>query len=108
GMSGFVRDQDGQGIAFADIDVTNRATGVVTRGRSRDGGILTISGLEPGGPYSISVQRIGYRPQARDSLWLSLGQTLLISVWLEPQAAMLERVHSTAATNDAFRRGSVI
>lgn len=49
-------------------------------------------GLEVGGPYEVSVRRLGYVPTARDSVFLVLGEPLTVELVLEPLAQTLDNV----------------
>ena len=61
-ISGTVTNEQGQGVEAAQVQVINRSngsrTGTVTRGDGR----YYIQGLEVGGPYTVSVRRIGSLP----------------------------------------------
>ena len=103
-ISGTVRGEEGRGIARADIAVTNQATGVTTRGRARDDGHYTISGLEVGGPYSVAFRQIGYVTQTRDGLRLTLGQNLPLDAQLTQVAVVLQAIRSEAEPNDGLSR----
>jgi hypothetical protein len=72
-----VRDSSGAGLDGAEIRLVNRASGVTTRGQSRSDGRYVVQGLEIGGPYSLLITRIGFRPYARDQIFLTLGELRL-------------------------------
>ena len=105
-ISGIVGDDDRHAISNALIEVTNSATGVVARGRSREDGHFTVFGLEAGGPYVVAVRHIGYRAQTRDRLRLSIGENLVIAVRLERQAVTLQGVRTETDANDVLSRVS--
>src|SRR5438874_2305693 len=103
-ISGFVTDPSGSGVASADVEVVNRANGVSTRSRSRDGGRYTAAGLEVGGPYSVVVRRLGFLKQTRDGIFLTIGQDLRVDVALDQQAVTLQAVTSRASTDRGISR----
>ncbi len=87
-ISGRVATPDSSDADGAEVEVINRASGflaraVVSRGR------FFVPSLEVGGPYSIVVRRIGFRPQERDGIVLSLGETRALEFRLEPAATKL-------------------
>ncbi|HYS19623.1 MAG TPA: TonB-dependent receptor [Gemmatimonadales bacterium] len=75
-VTGVVTDDSSRAIDSVSIQVINRATGFVALGSTRAGGRYLIRGLEPGGPYSVVVQRVGFRTQTRDYLTLAVGQAV--------------------------------
>src|SRR5688572_6358903 len=64
-ISGTVTGTGGAPVEGAQIQISNRSTGFTTGGITREGGSYYIQGLEVGGPYSVSVRRIGYRSEER-------------------------------------------
>jgi hypothetical protein len=83
--------------------VTNEATGISMRGISRAEGRYLISGLEVGGPYSITVRRLGSPMQTRRGLFLSLGQQLRADVTLD-QVVTLQASETRATQDRLFSR----
>ena len=63
-MSGVVTDSVGQPIEAAQIQVANQATGVKSYAVTRTNGNYYVQGVEVGGPYVISVRRIGFAPDS--------------------------------------------
>src|SRR5438045_8548912 len=64
-ISGTVTNAQGQALEGAQIQVTNRNTGARAGAITRGDGRYFVQSLEIGGPYTVSVRRIGYAP--RDS-----------------------------------------
>ena len=80
----------------AHVRATNPATGYAFETIIRSGR-FAILGLEVGGPYSVVVQKIGYRAEGRDRIYLSLGQRLDLALVLDRVATTLDTVRITAA-----------
>lgn len=96
-VSGRVVDStSGQAIEAAQVQVRNGATGFTTGAVTKSDGRYFVAGLEVGGPYSITVRRIGFEPQAHDDVTLRLGQTFEANFRLVPRAAQLTEVVVTA------------
>ena len=89
-IAGRIIDERGQAAAGVDVVVTNRATGISMHGRSRADGRYRVSGLDVGGPYSVTARRIGSRPTTQTGFFVSLGQTLQVDVSLEQQPVTLQ------------------
>ena len=58
-IAGRILDTQGRGLQGVEVVVRNHATGISMRGVSRAEGRYLVSGLEVGGPYSVTVRRIG-------------------------------------------------
>src|SRR5687767_15168655 len=82
-ITGRIADDRGIGMRGVEVVVRNEATGSAMRGVSRAEGRYLISGLEVGGPYSVSARRIGSPALTRSGFYLSLGQQLQVDLVLE-------------------------
>jgi hypothetical protein len=100
-ISGTVTDETGAPVEAAQVQVRDNATGVVTRGTTREGGRYIIQGLEVGGPYTVTVRRIGFTPVAKEGLRVSLGQSTRADFQVVRQAAALSAVAITGAASSA-------
>src|SRR5206468_9272446 len=81
-IAGRVLDERGNGVPGADVIVRNDATGIAMHATSRDGGRYRVGGLDVGGPYSVTVRRLGSSMLTRTGLYLSLGQQRQVDVAL--------------------------
>jgi hypothetical protein len=106
-IGGRILDGRGHGFQGVEIVVTNEATGIAMRGVSRAEGRYRVSGLEVGGPYSITVRRLGSAMQTRTGLFLSLAQQLRVDVALEQQPVMLQGIETRATQDRLFSRAHV-
>lgn len=88
-VGGTVRATDGSDVDGTRVTVVNTATGVVAQSEVRHGRFL-VSGLKIGGPYTVIVQRIGFQPQRREKVYLSLGERLELEVVMRPVAVPLD------------------
>jgi carboxypeptidase family protein len=95
-IRGTVRVTDGGDADGARVRVVNRATGYATDVGVRAGRFLVL-GLDVGGPYTVLVRRLGFVPQERGALFLSLGQRLELDFVLDPAATQLQAVRVVAA-----------
>jgi hypothetical protein len=100
-VSGVVTDSAGQPVESAQIQVANEATGVKSYAVTRTNGNYYVQGVEVGGPYVISVRRIGFAPDSVNGVHLSLGQNFRASFKLHAQAAQLAVV-TVRATSDTL------
>ena len=98
-IQGTVAGEDGSPIAGATIRVTHSPDGsrweVVTRST---GGYL-LEDVAVGGPYRIEARALGFAPEARSGIVLTLGQRLVADFTLRPAAVDLAPV-AVRATAD--------
>jgi hypothetical protein len=100
-ISGMVANEQGQGIEGARIVVRHGGTGGTTSALTRADGRYFVQGLEVGGPYSITARRIGFAPETKEGLRLSLGQNLRQDFGLRSQVAQLTAVTVTGQAENA-------
>jgi hypothetical protein len=103
--SGMIRGNvvaaDSSSVDGAQVRIVNTATGfeataVVVRGQ------FLRQGLAIGGPYQVTVTRIGFQPERQDQLVLKLGETLELKLVLQPQSVVLDTL--TVVANAGFPR----
>jgi outer membrane receptor protein involved in Fe transport len=99
-IGGLVTDTSGTGLAAVTIQVRNLATGYVVGSTTRENGRYLVPGLEAGGPYTVTARRIGFAPQTRENVFVSLTQTTKTDFQLTVQAAQLSGVAVVATTSD--------
>jgi hypothetical protein len=105
-VRGTLRISDGSDPAGARVTVRNHSTGFVVEAEVRNGRFL-IQGLEVGGPYSVTVRRIGARAERREVGFLSLGDPYLLDVLLEPAPVQLDSLVSLPAPASRFSHSNV-
>jgi hypothetical protein len=104
-ITGRVTDEIGQPISGIQIVVTNVSTGRTAGIITRADGRYLLPGLQPGGPYRIETRGLGYAPQVREDVQLSLGQTTEFSFTLAQQAVALEGIDVTADRSAVISAG---
>ena len=102
-IRGTVRGSNGAAADDATVRVTNRSTGVTVDARVRHGRFL-VPGLEVGGPYVVVVRRLGFAPQQRDGLFLSLDPPLELHFVLLPPATEIDTVRVTGNADEGLAR----
>ena len=98
-VSGRVIDESGNPVAGASISVVNTATGAASRTVAARDGRYLVTGLDVGGPYSVTVRHPGYQSQMRDGQVLTLSQNLTLDFRLERQTIILSTVSVTTETD---------
>lgn len=83
-VRGTITDAAGAPLTGASITVTDTRTNFSTSTSTGAAGQFNLSGLETGGPYSVTIAAEGFQVQRLDGLLLSLGDTSTVSVALNP------------------------
>lgn len=86
-MSGMVTDGQNKPIPGASVVIKNESTGFTTSTTSGSNGDFNVKQLPLGGPYTVSVNFIGYGPQKQTGFTLNLGDVQKVSI------KMLETSH---------------
>lgn len=98
-VSGTVTNDQGQTVESAQIEIVNSATGARSGTTSRGDGRYYIQGLEVGGPYSVTVRRIGFTPHDTSGVYVSLGQNARVDIVMRAQATQLAGVEVLGASS---------
>ncbi len=69
---------------------------------TRSDGEYVIRGMRVGGPYTVTVRKIGLAQQARDSIYVTLGESDQVDFELQPAAVQLSRIVVTGTTPGAL------
>ena len=85
-INGSVQDSSGAVVAGAEITVTQVGTQFVSKGVSGKSGVYNLPSLQPG-TYSVNVTMTGFRPERRDNVVLTAGQTQQVDFALAVGAA---------------------
>jgi len=91
-----------QPVAGAQVEVRNVASGARAGSVTRNDGRYYVQALEVGGPYTVTVRRIGFAPQERTGLRVGLNQNVVVDFILTPQAAQLSGVTVTSTRENAI------
>src|SRR5687767_13518108 len=99
-IGGIVTDSAGRPMEQVQIQVRNLGSGYTRGTFTRENGRYLVPALEVGGPYTVTVRRIGFEPVIRQNIIVSLSQTTPVDVRLEVQAAQLSGVAIVATTSE--------
>ena len=107
-VTGTVTDEKKAPVPNVSIEVVNRANGAKASQITRDNGRFFIPNLEVG-TYAVTARRIGFAPQTRTDIVVSLTQATRLDFQLKEQATQLAavRTEAVATTSDfsATRQG---
>jgi len=100
-IAGSVRALNGEPLAGATVTVRNEATGFQRAGQTNASGRFLFPAVPLGGPYSVTVRVLGYRPETKRGYTLSLSDRLAVDFALQPAAVQLEAEVVTADAGNA-------
>ncbi len=89
-VRGYVKDQNGAGVADAEVSARNPASGVQRSTTTRSDGSYVMPGLMPA-LYEFAVRKIGFTPQ-RQQVTVQIGATQLVDFTLQAGALELQAV----------------
>ncbi|MGH9799129.1 MAG: carboxypeptidase regulatory-like domain-containing protein, partial [Blastocatellia bacterium] len=109
-ITGEVRDAAGAVVPGASLTVTNVGTNISLKAETNEQGIYTVPSLKPG-PYSIAVEKAGFKKVIRSGVTLQVNQTARIDIALQV-GEMTNTVEvvgaATLLETETSSRGSVI
>jgi hypothetical protein len=107
-LSGFVTDKGGKPIAGATVTVVLDATGARQVATSRSGGQYSLSGLQTGGPYTVTASSPGLPSAEKKGVFLNLGTTASLDLEISTDVVQLEAYKvSESSTNTTFDVGAM-
>jgi len=101
-IQGTVKNTNGEPLAGAEIKVTHEPTGTVTGVVSQFNGSFNIPNLRVGGPYTVEIKYLGYKPVKLKDIYLQLGKTYRIDVKMEESSESLDQVVIDAKKDNTF------
>lgn len=101
-INGVVTDQNGEELPGSTIIAVHLPSGTQYGTSSRPDGRFTIPNARVGGPYKINVTFVGYAPQEKTDIYLSLGNASNVDFKLLEEGTQLEEVVISAAKSDVF------
>jgi hypothetical protein len=101
-LRGRVTGEGGTPLAGAQVTVVHGPTSAQVRAMSDAEGIYQLTGMRPGGPYTVRVSRLGYATATRSDVEMRLGQLLVLNFQLSPSATTLEEITVQAQVDTRF------
>src|SRR5205807_2129219 len=104
-MQGTGVGDDRSPIAGASVRVSNVSDGRRWEVTTRSNGRYALEDVSIGGPYRIEVRALGFAPEARDGIVLTLGQRVIADFVLQPAQVQLAPVTVTASADPILNPG---
>ncbi|MCX2584017.1 TonB-dependent receptor [Pedobacter sp. MR22-3] len=100
-MTGTIRDAKGT-LPGASVKATHTPTGSVYTVSTNGDGRFTIGGMRVGGPYSVEVSFVGYKPAKLTDIYLKLGEPYLLNLELVDNSSTLDEVKVTGQSTNSI------
>ncbi len=91
-IRGTVTDTNGRPLDGAQMSVTDTRTNVTVGTVTNPNGRYFVSQLQPGGPYTVAVRLIGYRPESRGGIRITLSAAETVNFQLQESAVQVEEL----------------
>lgn len=99
-LSGKITDS-GESLAGAIISAVHTPTGTRYWTVSDNSGNYRINSILPGGPYTITVDLLGYHPIKEEDIYAALAETVVLNYTLTEDAIALNESVVVADANDS-------
>ncbi len=99
-LTGKIQSTSSEPIVGAIAITVHAPTGTIYRAITDENGVFQVQNMIIGGPYKVSVSYIGYKDVMEEGLFLGLGKTTHIDLFMEASANELATVEVKASKND--------
>ena len=107
GLRGRVLDRVGAPVEAALVTLRHTETGATGTAVTSLDGRYSLRGQRPGGPYTVTVTRIGFGDHTREGVELLLGRYVTLDVTLLPEAVEIEGIEVQARQDIEFDPGRI-
>jgi hypothetical protein len=107
-IRGTVKDVTGSTIENANVTVVFVPTNQRIVTRTTTEGRFVLSNLKPGGPYTVSVTALGFRPKSSDNLTVRLGEATSTDIEMEKIVVVLNQVSVIADVAAQARKDGAV
>jgi Carboxypeptidase regulatory-like domain/TonB dependent receptor len=94
-INGTVTDTKGETLAGATVTAEHQPSGTKYTTISKKGGVFNMQGLRAGGPYKVTIEFVGYKPQITENINLTLGDAYNINAEMTTNLTELAAVTIT-------------
>jgi outer membrane receptor protein involved in Fe transport len=96
-ITGTVKSSSGEVLDGATVTATHEPSGTQYTTISRKGGTFNMPGLRVGGPYTVKIEFVGFKPMVYEGIQLTLGDAYNINSTMGENIAEIAEVVVTAS-----------
>ena len=89
-MSGKVVDASGVAVVGATVVATHMPSGTQYYALADEGGLFRILNIRPGGPYTVSIQMLGYNTLEQTGISVALSDNYVLNATLTEESMTLD------------------
>jgi hypothetical protein len=101
-IRGTVVQGNGAPVAFASVTLLQTETGAERRTATTPEGRFLLQLLQPGGPYVLTIEALGFAQIVREGIQLQVGETVTFEFTANEQAIDLEGIEVNASRAEIF------
>ncbi|NNK63319.1 MAG: hypothetical protein HKO98_08895, partial [Gemmatimonadetes bacterium] len=101
-IRGTVVQADGSPVAFASVTILQTQTGAERETATTPEGRFLLQLLQPGGPYVLRIEALGFADIVRENIGLQVGETLTFEFVANEVAIDIEGIEVNAARAEIF------
>lgn len=106
-LNGRVVDNSGGPVAGASVTAVHLPSGTRASTVTRENGGYNLTGLRPGGPYTVSASKDGFQTRAVEGVFVLLEETATVDVVVVPEVIRLDTMEVTAGSDTIFGSGAM-
>ncbi|HVU35447.1 MAG TPA: TonB-dependent receptor [Opitutaceae bacterium] len=106
-INGLVTDKQGKPIAGATVTIVHDESGTTAATTTRPNGQYNISGLRPGGPYTLTVASPQFTSETVKDINLELGDSTVQDVSLGTEVVTMEKFTVSSDRDITFGAGKI-
>lgn len=106
-VRGTVLLEDGSPAASATVTIEHEPTGTARQTGTNQAGRFLFPLLQPGGPYTLTVNSLGYAEAVRDEIQLQVGETNTFEIVLREEAIEVEGIEVDVDRAEIFNPSQV-
>jgi len=91
-LGGIVTNNDGESLIGSTVLAVHMPSGTQYAVTTFDNGRFTIKNMRIGGPYTITVEYLGFTPGVEQNVYLELGQKLNLNFNLQEEGVVADEV----------------
>jgi outer membrane receptor protein involved in Fe transport len=96
-ITGFVKSDSGEPLEGATVTAVHVPSGTKYATLTKKDGNFTLPNTRIGGPYTVTVEYVGYQPSKLEGITLNLGEPYVADVTLSQKANVLTEVTIAAS-----------